>query len=126
MGLIHIPAGVDARLHTEGTNQSGIAFEVHHADFTIASQTQILSGNVHDYGEPLPFPLVPEHQKTGIFGKEMLALYAVDFRYVGFQFTSVHNTVIPKSRLPSARPEQKPSSYPPGTPSRGVPSYARD
>ena len=74
MCLIHVPAGEDARFLPEGANQSGIAFEIHHTDFIIAGQTQILSGDVHDHSEPLPVPIVAEHQKTGILGKKMLAL----------------------------------------------------
>jgi len=77
MGLIHVPAGEDARFLTEGANQSGIAFEIHNTDFIIAGQSQILSGDVHNDGEPLPVPIVPEHQKAGILGKEMLALRTV-------------------------------------------------
>ena len=66
MGLIHVPAGEDARFLTEGANQSGIAFEIHNTDFIIAGQSQILSGDIHNDGKPLPVPIVPEHQKAGI------------------------------------------------------------
>lgn len=83
MSLVHVPAGEDARLFPEGGNQSGITFQVHHTDFTPAGQTQILSGDIHDHGKPLPVPIVPEHQKTGIFRKEMLALNAVGARQIG-------------------------------------------
>ena len=83
MGLVHMPAGEDTRFLPEGTDQSGIAFQIHHTDFTLAGQAQILSGDVHNDGEPLPVPIVPEHQKAGIFGKEMLALNAVGIRQIG-------------------------------------------
>ena len=125
MGLIHVPAGKDARFLPEGANQSGIAFEIHNTDFTFAGQTQILSGDVHDHCKPLLIPVVAKYQKAGIFGEEIFALCAVDFSYVGFQFASVQDAFIPKSRLPSAHPEQKPSFYPQGTLSHDVPSYAR-
>ena len=74
MGLIHVPTGEDARIFPEGADQSSIAFEIHHTDFTLAGQSQILSGDIHDDGKPLPVPIVPEHQKAGILGEEMLAL----------------------------------------------------
>ena len=77
MGLIHVPAGEDARFLAEGTDQSGIAFEIHHTDFTLAGKFQILSGDVHNDGKPFPAPIVPEHQKAGILGKEMLSLRTV-------------------------------------------------
>ena len=125
MGLVHVPAGEDARFLTERTNQSGIAFEIHYTDFIIAGHSQILSGDVHDHGKPFLVPTVPEHQKAGILGEEMLTLCVVVFRYVSFQLASVHDAFIPKSRLPSAHPEQKPSFYPQGTLSHDVPSYAR-
>ena len=83
MGLIHVPAGEDARFLPEGANQSGIALEIHYADFTLTGQAQILSGDVHNDGKPLPVPIVPEHQKTGILGKEMLADRAVIVRQIG-------------------------------------------
>ena len=83
MGLIHMPAGEDSRRFPEGANQSGIAFEIHHTDFTLAGQAQILSGDVHDHGKPFLVPAVPEHQKAGILGKEMLALNAVGVRQIG-------------------------------------------
>ena len=83
MGLIHMPAGEDARFLPERADQSGIAFEIHYTDFTLTGQAQILSGDIHDDGEPLPVPIVPEHQKTGILGKEMLALRAVSVRQIG-------------------------------------------
>ena len=98
MGLIHVPAGEDARFLPEGANQSGIAFEIHDTDFIVAGKIQILSGDVHNDSKPLSVPIVPEHKKTGIFGEEMLAIRAVDFRYVGFQLASVHNAFIPKLR----------------------------
>ena len=83
MVFVHVPAGEDARFLPEGADQSGITLEIHHTDFTIAGQTQILSGDVHDHGEPLPVPVVPEDQKAGILGKEMLALNAVSVRQIG-------------------------------------------
>ena len=83
MCLIHVPAGEDARFLPERADQSGIAFEIHHTDFTIAGKFQILSGDVHNDGKPLPVPIVPEHQKTGILGKEMLADRAVIVRQIG-------------------------------------------
>ena len=83
MGLIHMPAGEDTRLFPEGADQSGVAFEIHHLCLALAGQAQILSGDVHNDGKPLPVPVVPEHQKTGILGKEMLALNAVGVRQIG-------------------------------------------
>ena len=83
MGLIHVPTGVDTRFLTERANQSGIAFEIHHLCLALAGQSQILSGDIHDDGEPLPVPIVPEHQKAGILLKEMLALNAVGVRQIG-------------------------------------------
>ena len=53
MGLIHMPTGEDARFLPKGANQSGVAFEMHHTDFTLSGKFQILSGDVHDYGEML-------------------------------------------------------------------------
>ena len=97
MGFIHVPAGEDARFFPEGANQSGIAFEIHHTDFTLTGQAQILPGDVHNDSEPFLVPIVPEHKKTGILGEEMLAICAVDFRYVGFQFASVHGVLFPSS-----------------------------
>ena len=69
-----MPPGEDARFLPEGANQSGIAFEIHNTDCILTGKFQILSGDVHNDGEPLPVPIVAEHQKTGIFGEEMLAL----------------------------------------------------
>ena len=83
MGLIHVPTGEDARLHSERANQSGIAFQIHDADFSLAGQTLILSGNVHDYGEPLPVSTMPEHQKVGVPGEKMLSGGAVGICQVG-------------------------------------------
>ena len=83
MSLIHMPAGEDARFFPEGADQPGIAFEIHYTSFIISGQTQILSGDVHDHGKPFLVPAVPEHQKVGIFGKEMLALNAVGVRQIG-------------------------------------------
>ena len=83
MILVHMPAGEDARFLPEGANQSGITFEIHYTDFSLTGEFQILSGNVHNDGKPLPVPIVAEHQKTGIFGKEMLALNAVGARQIG-------------------------------------------
>ena len=83
MGLAHMPPGEDTRFLTERANQSGIALEIHHLCFALAWQTQILSGDVHDHGKPLPVPIVPEHQKAGILGKEILALNAVGARQIG-------------------------------------------
>ena len=80
MGLVHMPAGEHARFLPERATQSGIAFEIHHTDFTLAGKFQIPSGDIHDHGKPLPVPIVAEHQKAGILGEEMLALCAVDFR----------------------------------------------
>lgn len=89
MGLIHVPAREDSQFLPEGANQSGITFKIHHTDFTLVGQAQILSGDVHDYSKPLPVLIVPEHQKAWILGEEMLALCTIDFRYVGFQFPSL-------------------------------------
>ena len=83
MILIHVPAGEDARFLPEGANQSGIALEIHYTYFTIASQSQILSGDVHNDGKLLPVPVVPEHLEAGILRKEMLALRAVCVRQIG-------------------------------------------
>ena len=84
MGFVHVPAGEDARLLPEGADQPGIAFEIHHLCLALAGKFQIPSGNVHDHGKPFPVPIVPEHQKAGIPGKEMLSLCAVDFSYGSF------------------------------------------
>ena len=83
MCLIHVPAGEDARFFPKRANQSGVAFEVHHTDFSLARQTQILSRSVHDHSEPLSISSVPEHQKAGILGKKTLALNAVGVRQIG-------------------------------------------
>ena len=83
MGHIHVPAGEDTRFLPERADQSGIAFEIHYTDFTLTGQAQILPGDVHNDGKPLPVPIVPEHQKTGILGKEMLADRAVIVRQIG-------------------------------------------
>ena len=83
MGLIHVPTGEDARLHSERANQSGIAFQIHDTDFSLAGQTQILSGNIHDHGEPFPVSTVPEHQKTGVLSKKMLSYSTVGIYQVG-------------------------------------------
>ena len=93
-----MPAGEDTRFLPEGADQSGVTFEIDHTDLTLASQAQILSGDIHDDGKPFLVPIVPEHQKAGIFGKKMLAICAVDFSYVGIQFASVHDAFIPKFR----------------------------
>ena len=77
IGLIHVPAGEDARIFPEGANQSGITFQIHHTDFALAGKFQILSRDIQNDGEPLPVPIVPEHQKAGILGKEMLSLRTV-------------------------------------------------
>ena len=86
MGLIHGPAGEDTRFFPEGTDQSGIAFEVHYTDFALAGQAQILSGDVHNDGKPLLVPVVPKHLKAGISGKEILAGGTVRIRQVDSQF----------------------------------------
>jgi len=39
---------------------------------------------------------VPKHEKAGVLVEEMLSLCVVDFRYVGFQFTSVHDAFFPR------------------------------
>ena len=83
MGLIHMPAGEDSRRFPEGANQSGIALQIHDTDFALAGQTQILSGNIHDHGEPFPVPTVPEHQKTGVLSKKMLSYSTVGICQAG-------------------------------------------
>ena len=82
MGLIHVPAGEDARFLPERADQSGIAFEIHHLCLALASQSQILSGDIHNDRKPLPVSIMPEYQKTGILGEEMLALRAVSVRQI--------------------------------------------
>ena len=79
MGLIHVPAGEDARLLPEGADQSGVAFEIHHLCFAIARQTQILSGDVHEDGEPFLIPSMPEHLEVGIPDEKILSGSAVGF-----------------------------------------------
>ncbi len=79
-----MPAREDAWLHTAGADQSGIAFLIHDTDFSLSGQSQILSGTVHNHGEPLPVSTVPEHQKAGILGKEMLTVRAVGVRQIGY------------------------------------------
>jgi hypothetical protein len=64
-----MPAGEDAGFLPEGANQSGIAFQIHHTDFLFARQSQILSGDIHDHGEPFLVPQVAKHLKVGIPGK---------------------------------------------------------
>ena len=78
-----MPARKDTRFLPEGANQPGITFEIHYTDFTLTGQAQILPGDVHNDRKPLPVPIVPEHQKTGVFGEEMLALNAVGVRQIG-------------------------------------------
>ena len=46
--------------------------------------------------------------------------------YINNRLAHIHSPLNSRGSLPSVRPDQKPSSYPLGTPSRGVPSYARD
>ena len=83
MGFDHMPTGEVVGFFPEGANQSGIAFEIHHADIAIIGKAQILSGDIQNDGEPLPVPIVPEHQKAWILGKEMLADRAVIVRQIG-------------------------------------------
>ena len=83
MSFVYVPAGEDTRFLPKGADQSGIAFEIHYTDFTHTGQSQILSGDVHNDGKPLSVPIVPEHQKAGILGKEILALNAVGARQIG-------------------------------------------
>ena len=83
MGLVHMPAGEEARFLPEGANQSGIAFEIQYTDFSLTGKFQILSGDVHNDGKPQPVPSVPEHQKAGIFDEEKLALNTVGIRQMG-------------------------------------------
>ena len=58
MSFVHVPAGEDARFLPERADQSGIAFEIHHTDFTLAGKFQILSGDIHDHGKPLSVEFV--------------------------------------------------------------------
>lgn len=71
MGLIHVPAGEDTRFLPERANQSVVAFEVHHTDFSLGGQTQILSGNVLDYSKPLLVPVVTQYMKAGMPGEKI-------------------------------------------------------
>ena len=71
---------VDSLYHKKGY---GIAFQIHDTDFSLAGQTQILSGNIHDHGEPFPVSTVPEHQKTGVLSKKMLSYSTVGICQVG-------------------------------------------
>ncbi len=66
MGLVHMPAGEDARLHAKRADEPGVAFEIYHLCFVFARKSQILSGDVHEDGEPLPASCMPEHLKVGI------------------------------------------------------------
>ena len=91
MGLIHVPAGEDSRFVPERANQSGITLEIHHTDFILVGQTQILSGDIHDHGEPLLLTVMTEHLKVGIPGKKMLSGGAVGVRQIGGQFLPCHN-----------------------------------
>ena len=95
MGLIHVPAGEDARFFPEGTNQSGIAFEIHHLCLTFASQARILSGDVHNDRKLRLVPIVPEYQKAGMLGKEMLTGGAVSIGQTGRQFRAHHRVTLP-------------------------------
>ena len=83
MGLIHMPARVDARLHTEGADQSGVTLEIHHTDFILALKTQILSRDIHKDGKPLWAPRMPEHKEIRIPGKKMLSNGTVGIHQVG-------------------------------------------
>ena len=83
MGFIHVPAEEDTRFIPEGTNQSGITLEIHNTDFTLAGQSQILFGDIHDHGKSLSVPTVSERQKAGILRKEMLTIRAVGIRQIG-------------------------------------------
>ena len=80
MGLIHVPAGEDARFLPEGADQSGITFQIHHTDFAVPGQTQIFSRDVHNDGKLFAAPLVPEDQEVGIFGEEILSGSTVGIR----------------------------------------------
>ena len=66
----------------EGADQSGVAFEIHHTDFSLALKSQILSGDIHKDGEPLQIPLVPKHLKVAISDKKILAGGVVSFRQI--------------------------------------------
>ena len=80
MGLIHMPAGVDARFYMERADQSGIAFQIHNTDFIFSLKSQILFGDVHKDGEPLLIPLMPKYLKVRIPDKEIFACTAIGFR----------------------------------------------
>lgn len=99
MGLIHMPAGEDTRFLPERANQSGITLEIHHTDFTFACKPQILFGDVHNDGKPLPVPHMPEHQKIRIPGEKILTGGAVVLRKITGQFRSVHGALQKSNRL---------------------------
>ena len=82
MSLIHMPAGEDAGFFPERANQSGIAFEIHHADFAVAHQPQILSGYIHNHSKPFFVSGVAEHQKTGIPGEKLFSGHTVSIREI--------------------------------------------
>lgn len=84
MGLIHVPAVEDARLLPEGADQSGVTFQIHHLCLAIARQTQILSGDIHENGEPLFVLRMPENLKVRIPGEKMLTGGTVSIGQVNF------------------------------------------
>ena len=69
MGLIHVPTGEDARLHSERANQSGIAFQIHDTDFSLAGQTQIFLGISMITANHFLFPLCRNTRKLGYLAK---------------------------------------------------------
>ena len=100
VGLVHVPAGENAGFLPKRADQSGIALEIYHADFTLAGKSQILSGDIHNDGKPLSVPIVPEYQKTGIPGKKCLACGAVSIGQIGSQFRSGHRGPLPLTKDP--------------------------
>ena len=84
-----MPPGENTRFFPERADQSGIAFEIHHTDLTLAGQAEILSGDVHNDGKPLLVPMMAKHLKAGIPGKKMLSGGAVGFLKILFPINSL-------------------------------------
>ena len=51
--FIYMPAEEDAWFLPDGADQSGIAFQIHRTDFIIARQPQVLSEDIHAYGNSI-------------------------------------------------------------------------
>lgn len=54
MGFVHVIRWKNSRIFPEGADQPGIAFYIRHGNDFLTGKTQLLLGNVHDNGKPLP------------------------------------------------------------------------